>query len=343
MRSVYDPDAPALTRRHFGLLAVGAAAAVVSAGVPLESKAAGALEVGGGGFASWHEYTTPTAGFAPGFVTVDAGDRVWYDDGWGNHIVSFPSSAPASFVEYDLGPGRPGVSRLVPAPDGTVWFNDISNGGMGKLDPASGAVTAFPFSGRFDWGSSPVVGADGAIWFGWDAAGGLGRLALDGSITSFPVHPGSGFYHLVAGDDGRIWFTVDGYGSIGALDIVTGATEMFPVGPGNFSGIAKVADGSLWVARPNLLQKVSLSGSVVAVAPIIEPPFVYTEPSSLCAGSDYELYFVAGAHGMGRIEPDGSVAFFAPPFTGASVGCLAVTSTNSLWYTDLGRHTIGNI
>ncbi|GAA2241466.1 hypothetical protein N1031_12135 [Herbiconiux moechotypicola] len=325
-------------------LAALAAVAVIGGGLAALAPAvgAGALEPPPRDYATWHEYDTATPGGSPGAVTVDATDRVWYADGTSNQIVTFPAETPRSWVAYDLGPSMPGITALVAAPDGTIWFNDSSNGAMGRLDPATGTVSSFPLGTGPDFPASPVLGPDGAIWFGWPAAGGLGRIALDGTISSVPEPTGAQIYNVVSAPDGRLWFTHDATGLLGAYDPVSAAFEAFPVDVPNVSGLGVGRDGSLWVGGTHLLRKVSLAGAVLDTQTIPGAPFDFLQPSSLVTGVDQELYFVVDDSRLGMIDHRGRFAFVVPPFTGSLYAAVAITSYNSLWFTDAVRGKILN-
>jgi streptogramin lyase len=168
-------------------------------------------------------------------------------------------------------------------------------------------------------------------------------MALDGTLTSVAEPRGGQAYHLVSAEDGRIWYTVDGYGSLGAYDPATGVFDDYFIDVSNFSGLATGRDGDLWVAGTNLLKKVSLTGAVLDAISIPAASFEYLQPASLVAGVDTELYFVLDEHRIGWIDHAGTLRTSRPPYTGVSLARLSITSYNSVWYTDRGRGTLGNV
>ncbi len=52
------------------------------------------------------------------------------------------------------------------------------------------------------------MGPDGAMWFAEANIGMIGRIALDGTITEFPLpSPSAVPRFIVTGPDGALWFT----------------------------------------------------------------------------------------------------------------------------------------
>ncbi|MBF4571454.1 hypothetical protein ITJ64_02885 [Herbiconiux sp. VKM Ac-1786] len=323
-------------------VAFAAVLAALAAPIATATGPAGAWELPPRDYATWHEYGAATAGGSPGPLVVAPGDIVWYADTLENEIVKVPAAAPAMVEHFRLGALAPGISDLAAASDGTIWFGDFLNAGIGRLDPATGDVTEYPLGGAFDMATSLTNGPDGALWFGDPSNGGIGRIALDGTITRVPDPAGAGVYGIAAADDGRLWYTRDGYGSLGAYDPVTGALDIIPVGVSGFTGLTAAASGGVWVGGIDTVVKVATDGTVTKRITIPSPSFSPVVPRHLVSADDVDLAFTDGERGLGRVDLWGNVSFSKPPFAGSQPEHLGVTSYGSLWYSDLARQTLGN-
>jgi virginiamycin B lyase len=148
---------------------------------------------------------------------------------------------------------------VAPAPDGSVWYTAQAIGELGRLDPATGAITAV----KLGSGSAPhgvIVGPDGAAWV---TDSGLNAIVrVDGSTREakrFPLPAGTRNINMntaVFGRDGILWFTGQS-GFYGRLDPETGRAEVYdaPRGAGPY-GITVTPGGDVYYA--------SLAGDHVA-------------------------------------------------------------------------------
>lgn len=94
------------------------------------------------------------------------------------------------------------IVDLATGPDGNVWFT-VSTKLIGKVVPATGAVTEYPLAGtEVGFVSALATGPDGNVWF--TTEGNFGRIKPTGAIKLFPIasNPYSG---IAAGPDGRMW------------------------------------------------------------------------------------------------------------------------------------------
>src|SRR5437763_750032 len=93
-----------------------------------------------------------------------------------------------------LPPGAsPNQLSIAAGPDGNLWYSAFSDNQVGRIDPATGAITAFAVGG----GSGPDPGP-----------------ALDtrtGGSLEFPHTAGGAPTEITAGPDGALWFAELGY------------------------------------------------------------------------------------------------------------------------------------
>ena len=91
---------------------------------------------------------------------------------------------------------------------------------IGKILPATGAITEYPVPTS---GSGPVgitTGPDGNLWFTESQGNKIGKIIpATGAITEYPVTTsGSDPFGITTGSDGNLWFTEAQGNKIGKLD-----------------------------------------------------------------------------------------------------------------------------
>src|SRR5215203_6757918 len=97
--------------------------------------------------------------FSPNGNGLDAhGDDIWFAD-FNNHSVWLYDIPTDAFTEFPA-PNTIPLDVAVAA-DGMVWFTD-ANGQLGRLDPATGAVTEIDVEG---FPREINIASDGAVWF----------------------------------------------------------------------------------------------------------------------------------------------------------------------------------
>jgi virginiamycin B lyase len=198
-------------------------------------------------------------------LAVDATDGAWYTDtpmraishvSPNGSVRSFPLSTPI----VRLG-------RLAAAPDGSVWFADVTTASVTRLQDGNftghdvGSLGATPYGIAVDGSGSvwtTLQGADqlgfisdggqvtaldiptrnsglgdvavdrgGAVWFLEMRANKVGRFA-DGRFTEFSIPtPSAGLTAVAAAPDDGVWFTETSAGKLGRLR--DGRVSEFPV------------------------------------------------------------------------------------------------------------------
>jgi virginiamycin B lyase len=179
-------------------------------------------------------------------------------------VVTRAYPLPAGGAPHDVAVGA----------DGIVWYTAQRDGGLGRLDPATGAVDLVPL-GR---GAAPhgvIIGPDGAPWVTEGGTNAIVRVDPQTREVRRWALPGSrgwaNLNTLTFDRRGRVWFTGQS-GIYGRLDPRTGAMQVWdaPRGRGPY-GIATTPDGAVYFA--------SLAGSYSArvdletgAATVLEPP-----------------------------------------------------------------------
>lgn len=112
-------------------------------------------------------------------------------------------------------PHDPAVS-----PEGIVWYTDQSNSYIGRLDPASDAITDYPTPNSGPYGIT--IGPDDRIWYN-EASSSL-MVAFDPRTEAMQTvaipTPGCVVRHIVTDlPRRRIWPALSGTGRIGRIDL----------------------------------------------------------------------------------------------------------------------------
>lgn len=202
-----------------------------------------------GAITEFSEAVSPGLGVA---IAADRNGNLWYMDDVNsptpvNLVIAEVSSSGTLLHTYAapaLGSPQGGI---VLGPDGNLWFTDTSADQIDKLNPATGAITAFALA----TGSQPTaitVGPDGNLWFAQQGSGQIGRITTGGSITEFNVPNGAsaGLSGIAAGPDGYLWFTEQTGNKVGRMT-TAGVVITYPVpassGP---TGMTRGPNGEMW-------------------------------------------------------------------------------------------------
>lgn len=192
----------------------------------------------------------------PAIVRVDAAGGVW---------TALAKRKALLLVEHKTGKQReyPLAADafpvgILPSRDGGVYYTDVGRNAIGRLDPASGAVTEHILKRPGAWPFFLAETRDGKIWFTERYGNQIGRLdPRTGAIAEFAVptknaQPAG----LVFDAHDRLFFTENAGKKIGMLDPATLAIREFAV-PGplkdppyyGLSGIHVDASGDIWFAQ----------------------------------------------------------------------------------------------
>ena len=163
--------------------------------------------------------------------------NLWFTYAFGERIGRVTTAG--AYSSFTDGISTSPLDRIVPGPDGAMWFNAYQ--AIGRITPA-GAVTELSIDGNAE---ALAWGADGNLWFTRLDERSIGRMTPDGRVTEFSrgITPGSNPLGIAAGPDGNVWFAMN-EGRIGRITPAGRITE--------FSlGIAAGADLVDIVAGPD--------------------------------------------------------------------------------------------
>src|SRR5215208_3271338 len=86
------------------------------------------------------------------------------------------ATSPLAIVEYQIPRERAFPHDPAVGSDGIVWYTDQTNSYIGRLDPATGAITDIPTPTPRSGPHGIEVAADGSVWYTAQRTGMLGRL-----------------------------------------------------------------------------------------------------------------------------------------------------------------------
>jgi streptogramin lyase len=160
----------------------------------------------------------PAPNTVPLDVAVGANGTVWFTDGngqIGRLDLDSPVSDTGIVTEIDV-EGFPREINI--ASDGAVWFTErFTPQAVGRIDPATNAVTLFPADG----GPLDIApAADGSMWFTRTTAGNIARITPDGVITvKSKAVRGSEPFGITVAPNGNPWFTMLSADKIATLQL----------------------------------------------------------------------------------------------------------------------------
>ena len=166
-------------------------------------------------------------------------------------MTRFELPGPASERKWALG-------GIAAGPDGDVWFTDPSLGRIGKISPASGAIT------EYDLEVAPyaiTTGPGSELWF--TSGGGVGHIDTDGRATVFP-RSGSGS-RIVAGADGNLWYSGSGL-AVQRITPAGQATSFRAAGGADILDMIAGPDGGIWTSTSSSPIKFVLTAPVSRIA-----------------------------------------------------------------------------
>jgi virginiamycin B lyase len=200
-------------------------------------------------------------------------------------------------------------------------------------------------SGGGSWPDYIVAGPGGAMWFTEFYGDFIGRIAMDGTITTFPV-PGGDAEGITIGGDGNIWFTEPGAQTIARMT-PAGQTALFQLPKSQNEsprGITLGPDGNVWWAElyDGYIGRITPRGKISRFA----VPEYQSGPWDIKAGPHGYLYFSeSGANRIGRFDPrtlQFKPSVLVPTQTATPWGLLYAPDKH-IWFTERTGNKIAEL
>jgi virginiamycin B lyase len=204
----------------------------------------------------------PHANYGLMTTTVDAHGNPWFVEQDANTIVRFDRTTQ-TFRTFPLGTvhGRPlGPEALQFDAKGFLWFTASVAGRIGRLNPATGRIQAWPVPapapGIPSAPYSLTVTPAGQVWFGLLSGGAVGHLdPATGHVTLHRLaDPQAQVFAMASDTRGHIWFTEIVPGKLGMIDPSTSKITEIPVPtvlgrPASLYSLVITHSGDVWFAN----------------------------------------------------------------------------------------------
>jgi streptogramin lyase len=193
-------------------------------------------------------------------------------------------------------PTCPEPAFLTQGPDGNLWVLLLTSA-VARVPLSGAAPTIFPLptAGAIAYNSHITTGPDGALWITEKLANKIARITTSGSITEYPVSPGTYPQGLVSAPDGNLWFTEPGTSAMGKMT-TSGALTEYPIGNPSVpdAGLTLGSDLNLYFSGSPYSGKTNLLGATTLF--YVGGPGGDTngEGDSVATGSDGNAYTVLG-------------------------------------------------
>lgn len=254
-----------------------------------------------------------------------------------------PTVKPSGFQEYPV-PDGSGPHDVAAARDGSVWYTAQRSGELGRLDPATGAITEVPLGD----GSHPhgvVIGTDGAPWVtdtGLNAIVRVDPATL--RVTTFPLpgdRPDAGLNTPAVDARGTVWFT-GANGLYGRVTPATGRVEVFdaPGGRGPY-GMTVTPSGDVYYA--------SLAGDHIArvdpatgAATVLRPPTADQGSRRVWSDSRGRVWCSQWDAGQVAVYDPASQRWreWRLPGSGPQAYAVYVDDRDAVWLSDFGGNAL---
>jgi virginiamycin B lyase len=238
------------------------------------------------------------------------------------------------------------------ASGGYMWFADAgSPGAIGRVDPATGAITEY--SSGLQSGSRPqqiAAATGGKLWFTDDGSkAAIGRFDVvthEATEYSAGLQAGSAPAGITAGPDEAMWFADPGDDAVGRIDASGNITEDKPEsGEADSDDIVLGPDDNIYYTDRSEPSRFGLTDpySQHMISLAFDPSVSFT---GLTASANGQLwlgddgftrsiarYIPAAVHSNGGLEPEFAARGLA---VGVVPGRLASDPQDDVWFADLG-------
>jgi streptogramin lyase len=188
-----------------------------------------------------------SSGGAPVAIVAGPSGHIWFTEqlgvtpGSGGTIGEMTTGGSVSEFPVDPVTTTVGLDGLAVGPDVTasstaLWFTEQQTGKVGKMVPATHAVTTYQVTGTAH-PTAITAGPDGNMYFVDPGNNAIGQITPAGSFNEFPTPtagvfgPNAAPFGITAGPDGNIWFTEQtgvGGGKVGKLTIAAPTLGIAP-------------------------------------------------------------------------------------------------------------------
>ncbi|NKQ57047.1 hypothetical protein HFP15_29675 [Amycolatopsis sp. K13G38] len=216
------------------------------------------------------EVPVPTPLSVPGGEAIGTDGGVWFTEVSANKIArldpgtqqieEYTIPIPGALGSVQLPTGAAASDAIEAGPDNAMWFTEIGNNAIGRIDLATHAITSYPIPTPL---AGPIIvhrGPGSTMIFPEATAGKVGQIDIyTHQFTEYTVpSPASAPQGVTTAEDGTIWFTETGTGNIGQINPETRqVAEWSLAAPANLflprpGPLVFGSEGKIYVAEGNL-------------------------------------------------------------------------------------------
>ncbi|MGE5603344.1 MAG: hypothetical protein ACM30E_09850 [Nitrososphaerales archaeon] len=283
----------------------------------------------------------------PYSIAVQAPGLVWATLPDDNALVRLQVS--------DLGTATP-TTFVLPKPNsepydvafagGAVWFTERLGNRIGRLDPASGAITEFPVpvAGSQPTGLAVAPGSPTRVWFAERNGNALGRLTITDSVTfdffEYPLGLPNARPESVATDGTNVWFTAPG---LGRLFFLAPAANPYGIGAGAGSqpwAVTVDASGFPWITERTTNRVAIYLPSTLADFRWFTPPTANSDPYDIATMGGKTAFVERLGDRLALLDTrTGRIHEYGVP--GAGPTSLAFDANRCVWVAENAKLKIG--
>ncbi|MDP2621098.1 MAG: hypothetical protein Q8P46_13165 [Hyphomicrobiales bacterium] len=250
-------------------------------------------------------------------------------------------SAEIAFTEWVVPTLGQRSRDPIEAADGSVWWAGQWGNLIGRIDPATGAMTEYPLPAN-SMPHSVTLDRAGNVWFTGNKNGTVGKFdPMSGKISVYKMpDPAARDPHTPIFDkEGILWFTLQQSNMLGRLNPETGDIKLvtMPTPGSKPYGIKIDADGVPWVAcnGSNCLVKVDPATMELTE---IKLPIPETTVRRLDIAADGMIWYVNSSQGrLGRFDPStGEIKEWPSPSGPKSHPYAIAVVDGIVWYNESG-------
>lgn len=270
-------------------------------------------------------------------------------------VLAAPSVAAvlgsAQITEFTI-PGATYLGRIITGPDGRLWIPHSESSRLTAMS-VTGSLQEFELPPN-EIALTITRGATNEFWLTL-RSGSLARMALDGTMTLFPVPWATdwrGFGGIVLGPDGNVWFGQHAENAITKMTSSGSFTQyIIPTHPAGPSDLTVGSDGNMWfvenAATTDGIGKITLNGTITEFPlPRRSTPteLLVANPCSITSGPDGNIWFTeCYGNRIGRLSPNGTLTEFDLPIPDSRPGEITPGPDGAMWFAESGSGRIGRI
>jgi virginiamycin B lyase len=266
-------------------------------------------------------------------------------------LGGFASTAVAiTITEANITTANSQPNGVAGAADNTIWFTEEIGSKIGRVDPATGAITNEYPTLTANAGPTGITSLDNFVWFTEQTTNRIGRIdTVTRVVEEFSTNISGALPNaIVAADDGFLYFTELGTGKLGKINASNGAVSEVPsVVLSSPAGITKDAAGKLWITESasNRVSRFDPVSEVLTRFPLAAG--TAAQLTGITLGPDNFIWFtMPGRNRVGKIDPNNSntiTEYSAGIANGSRPFYITRGSDGNLWYTSQGGGRIGRV